>query len=59
MTEAPAAEGFDGTWQVAYVEKNGMITPAAQAGVTGTLMVSGERGRWTLDDSSSLGIMHH
>ncbi|MBR3764220.1 MAG: hypothetical protein IKK57_06670 [Clostridia bacterium] len=57
VEEEPAATSLDGTWQVLYVEKDGTIIPAEQAGVTGTLTVTGESGRWTYGSASSLGIL--
>ena len=57
VEETTTVASLDGTWLVAYVEKNGTIMPAADAGVTGTLTVNGDSGRWTLGDSSSLGIL--
>lgn len=60
-TESPAAstpvEGFDGLWNVAYVDKNGVLTPAAELGVTGSLKVSGDSARYTFGEKNLLGIL--
>ena len=57
-TGTPATvEGYDGTWELVQVERQGSVVPAQQLGLSGTLTVTGGSARYILDGDSMLGLV--